>query len=196
MDTMMDTIGSMVMAGLIMLAVIKMNVSLTDTGSDTNVQVITQTNLTAIADGITYDFYKIGFRATPAIIFADTSAITFRADLQKDGNPDTVHYWISTPLVGSGLNPNMLILYRSVDSGSPTGASLGQTSFLLTYFDSTGTQISVPAGGTSDQNVLSKIKSIKIALMVQSPNLLMSDTTYAGAYWVQYVSPKNLRSLM
>ncbi len=192
----MDTIGSAVMASLIMLAVIKMNVSLADTGSDTNVRVITQTNLTAIADGITYDFYKIGFRSSPAIIFADTSAITFRTDLEKDGNPDTVRYWISTPLVGSGLNPNMLILYRSVNSSSPTGASLGQTSFLLTYFDSTGTEIPVPAGGTSDQGVLSKIKSVRIALMVQSPNMLMSDTTYAGAYWVQYVSPKNLRSLM
>ncbi len=196
MNTMIDTIGSMVMASLIVLAVMKMNVSLADTGSNTNVQVITQSNLTNIADGITYDFYKIGFRSSPAILFADTSAIEFRADLQKDGNPDTVHYWTSTPLVGSGLNPNMLILYRSVDSDSPTGASLGQTSFFLAYYDSTGAQVPIPAGGTSNQSILSQIKSIKIALTVQSPNLLMSDTTYAGAYWVQYISPKNLRSLM
>ncbi len=196
MDTMLDTIGSMVVAGLIMLAVMNMNVSLADTGSDTNIQVITQSNLTDIADGITYDFYKIGFRTSPAIIFADTSAIAFCADLEKDGTPDTVRYWISPPLAGSGLNPNMLILYRSVNSNSPTGASLGQTSFVLNYYDSTGAELSIPAGGTSSQSVLSRIKSIKIALMVESPTQLMSDSTFAGAYWVQYISPKNLRSLM
>lgn len=196
MSTILDTIGATIMASLIILAVINLNISLSETGTDTNVKVITQSNLTAIADGIKYDFYKIGFRASPAIIFADTSAIIFRSDLEMDGNPDTVHYWISTPLAGSGFNPNMRVLYRSVDGSSPTGASLGQTSFNLHYLDSTGTEISIPAGGSTDQNLLSQIKSIQIALMVQSPNVLISDSTYAGAYWVEHVSPKNLRTLM
>lgn len=196
MGTILDTVGSTIMAGLIILAVLNMNVSLSEAGGDTNVKVITQSNLTAISDGIKYDFYKIGFRASPAIIFADTSAIVFRADLRMDGVPDTVHYWISAPLSGSGYNPDMRILYRSVNGSTPTGASLGQTSFDLHYFDSTGTQIPIPAGGTSNLSVLSQIKSMQISLMVQSPNVMMSDTTYAGAYWVEHVSPKNLRTLM
>lgn len=196
MSTILDTIGSTIMAGLIILAVMNMNISLSETGSDTNVKVITQSNLTAIADGIKYDFYKIGFRASPAIIFADTSAITFRSDLGKDGTPDTVRYWISAPLAGTGMNPGMRTLYRSVNGSSPTGASLGQTSFDLHYFDSTGTEIPIPAGGISNQSVLSQIKSMQIALMVQSPNVMISDSTYAGAYWVEHVSPKNLRTLM
>lgn len=196
MDTMIDIAGSMIVAGLVMVAVLKMNTSLADAGSDTNVSVITQSNITAIANSITYDFYKIGFRASPAILFADSVKIIFRADLQRDGDPDTVHYWVSNPLTGTGLNPNMRILYRSVNSEPPTGASLGQTSFLLDYYDSSGAQMNIPIADTTDQAVLSRIRSIKVTVMVQSPNELMSDSTYAGAYWEEFISPKNLRTLM
>ncbi len=196
MDTMIDLAGSIVVAGLVMLAVLKMNTTLSDAGMDTNASVITQSNITEIANTITYDFYKIGFRASPAILFADTNKIIFRADLERDGNPDTVRYWVSAPLEGMGLNPNLRILYRSVNSDPPTGASLGQTSFILSYYDSTGAQMNIPIADTTDLNVLSKIRSIKVVVMVQSPNKLMSDSTYAGAYWEEFISPKNLRTLM
>lgn len=196
MDTMLDMVGSMIMASLIMVAVLKMNASLSDAGSDTNVSVITQSNITQIANSINYDFYKIGFRAKPGIILADSNKIVFLADLQKTGIPDTVHYWVSTPLQGSGLNPNMRILYRSIDSETPTGASLGQTLFNLTYYDSTGAEMNIPAADTTNLSILSKIKSIRVTVKVESPNMLMSDSTYAGAYWQEFISPKNLRTLM
>lgn len=196
MDTMIDTAGSIIMAGLVMLAVLRMNTSLSDAGSDTNVSVITQSNITAIANTITYDFYKIGYRASPAILFADSNKIVFRADLEQDGNPDTVRYWVSAPLSETGLNPNMRILYRSIDSDPPTGATLGQTSFNLQYYDSTGAMMNIPAADTTDLSVLSRIKSIRVAVTVESPNELMSDSTYAGAYWEEFISPKNLRTLM
>lgn len=196
MDTMMDIAGSMIIAGLIMVAVLKMNSNLSNSGSDANASVITQTNITQIANTIDYDFYKIGFRAKPGIIVADSNKIVFLADLQRDGIPDTVHYWVSAPLAQSGLNPNMRILYRSIDNDAPTGASLGQTSFILNYYDSTGALMNIPAVDSTNQSVLSKIRSIKVTVTVQSPNMLMSDSTYAGAYWEEYISPKNLRTLM
>lgn len=193
---MIDTAGSIIMAGLVMLAVLKMNASLSDAGSDTNASVITQSNITAIANTITYDFYKIGYRASPAILLADSNAIIFRADLEQDGNPDTVHYWISAPLPESGLNPNLEILYRSVNGGTPTGATLGQTYFNLQYYDSTGARINISGADMTNLSVLARIKSIRVAITVESPNKLMSDSTYAGAYWEEYISPKNLRTLM
>ena len=196
MDTMIDTAGSIIMAGLVMLAVLKLNASLSDAGSDTNASVITQSNITAIANTITYDFYKIGYRASPAILLADSNAIVFRADLDQDGNPDTVHYWVSSPLSGSDLNPNMRILYRSVNNGLPTGATLGQTYFNLQYFDSTGARINISGADSTNLSILARIKSIRVAVSVESPNKLMSDSTYAGAYWEEYISPKNLRTLM
>lgn len=196
MDTMIDIAGSMVIASLIMLAVLKVNSSLADTGSDTNVSVITQSNITQIANSINYDFYKIGFRASPGIILADSDKIVFLADLQKTGNPDTVHYYVSAPIHAPELNPNMRILYRSINDDPPTGASLGQTEFLLNYYDSTGAMMNIPAADSTNLSVLSKIKSIKVTVKVESPNLLMSDSTYAGAYWEEFISPKNLRTLM
>lgn len=196
MDTMIDTVGSIIMAGLVMVAVLKMNTSLSDAGSDTNVSVITQSNITAIANTITYDFYKIGYRASPAILLADSNKIVFRADLEQDGNPDTVSYWVSAPLSETELNPNMRILYRSVNSDEPTGATLGQTSFDLQYYDSTGAILDIPGSDATDQSILSRIKSIRVTVTVESPNRMMSDTTYAGAYWEEFISPKNLRTLM
>ncbi len=194
MDTMIDTIGSMIVAGLVVLAVMRMNISLSETGSNTNVEVITQEDLTSIADDIVYDFYKIGYRASPPIIFADTSAITFLADMHRDGNVDTVHYSLSSPISSSGLNPNMRVLYRVINSNPAAGASLGLTGFNLSYYDSTGTQITIPASGTTSQSILSKIKSIKVRVMVQSPT--KTDSTYASSYWEEFISPKNLRTLM
>lgn len=197
MDTMIDIAGSMVVAGLVILAVMQMNASLANAGSDTNVSVITQSNITSLANSITYDFYKIGFRASPAIIFADSNKIVFRADLQMNGTPDTISYWVSAPLVETdGLNPNMLILYRSVNGEPPTGATLGQTGFTLNYYDSTGSQMTIPIADTTNLAILSEIKSIKVTVTLESPNKLMSDSTYAGAYWETFISPKNLRTLM
>ncbi len=206
MDTIIDIIGSTIVGSLLILTVIAMNVSLSNAGSDTNVSVITQSDLTEIGDGITYDFYKIGFRASPAILVADTDRIEFRADFEKDGVPDTVYYYTARAQFASGENPNMIVLYRrqwnsATNTATTTGASLGQTSFDLTYFDSTGNSIAIPAGGLTagthlDDSLLSTIKSIKVRVMVESPNRMMSDTTYAGAYWEQFISPKNLRTLM
>ncbi len=207
MDTIIDIIGSTIVAGLLILAVVGINVSISNAASDSNVQVITQSDVTAIADGIVYDFYKIGFRASPAILFADTDKISFRADLEEDGTPDTLSYFTAPAPVVAGENPNMIVLFRHIwDSAtgqaSTTGASLGQTSFELSYYDSTGDSIAIPPGGlsiqggTKDDSLLSAIRSIRIQVLVQSPNRMISDTTYAGAYWEQYVSPKNLRALM
>lgn len=206
MDTMIDIIGSTIVAGLLIVAIVRMNSSLSNTGSDTNVQVITQSDLTAIGQGITYDFYKIGYRASPAILIADTNRLEFRADLEKDGVPDTVYYYTAQATTTGSQNPNMIVLYRrqwnsATHSATTTGASLGQTYFNLSYYDSTGTPVTIPPGGLSwgssiSDSLLTVIKTIQVKVLVQSPNRLMSDTTYAGSYWEQYISPKNLRTLM
>ncbi|MCL5268099.1 MAG: hypothetical protein M1469_08345 [Bacteroidetes bacterium] len=194
MGDLIDIISSTLIAGMLLLAVLKVNATLTSTNSDTNVEVITQENATTIANTIAYDFYKIGYKATPAIIFADTSAVTFRAQMDHDGIVDTIHYWlgntVSTPLV----NPNWRTLYRIKDSAPTRGASLGVTSFNLGYYDSTGTEISIPAGGTSDQSILSEIKSIHVVILFQSATKV--DSSYAETYWEEFISPKNLQSLM
>lgn len=194
MADLLDIVSSTLIAGMLLLSVLKVNSDLTSTNSDTNIEVITQENATTVANTIAYDFYKIGYKASPAIVFADTSAITFCSQIDNNGVVDTIKYWLGAPLGLSGVNPNWCILYR-VKNGNPIrGASLGVTSFNLTYYDSTGQEISVPPGGTSDQSTLSRIESIHIVILFQSADKTSSG--YAETYWEEFISPKNLRTLM
>ena len=194
MGDMLDIISSTLIAGMLLLSVLKMNSTLSSTDSDTNVEVITQENATTIANTVAYDFYKIGYKASPGIIFADTSAITFLAQMDNDGIVDTIRYWLSNTVSTPLVNPNWRTLYRIKNSEPIRGASLGVTSFNLAYYDSAGTSISIPAGGTSSQSILSKIKSIQVTILFQSATLVGSS--YAKTYWEVFITPKNLQTLM
>ncbi len=194
MGDLIDLISSTLIAGMVLLSVLKVNATLTSTNSNTNVQVITQENTTTIANTIAYDFYKIGYKATPAIIFADTSAITFLSQIDNNGMVDTLHYWLGSDVTTPGVNPNWRTLYRVKDSNPPRGASLGVTSFNLAYYDSTDTEIPIPSGGTTSQSVLSRIRTIHVEILFESATKI--DSGYAETYWEQFITPKNLESLM
>ncbi len=194
MGDMLDIISSTLIAGMLLLSVLKVNSDLTSTNSDTNMEVITQENATTIANTIAHDFFKIGYEASPAIVFADTSALTFCSQIDNNGVVDTIRYWLGAPLGLSGVNPNWRTLYRIKNEEPIRGASLGVTSFDLSYYDSTGQEISIPAGGTSDHSILSQIKSIHIVILFQSADKTSSG--YAETYWEEFISPKNLRTLM
>ena len=131
MGDMLDIISSTLIAWMLLLSVLKMNSTLSSTDSDTNVEVITQENATTIANTVAYDFYKIGYKASPGIIFADTSAITFLAQMDNDGIVDTIRYWLSSTVSTPLVNPNWRTLYRIKNSEPIRGASLGVTSFNL-----------------------------------------------------------------
>jgi len=80
------------------------------------------------------------------------------------------------------------------------GASLGITSFKMTYFDTLGTLINL-SSPTTDTVGRSKIKSIKIQMYfmnqisVDTTLAASFDTTFSATYWERWYSPKNLRVL-
>src|SRR5438874_2188002 len=100
MNTMLDLIGASVLAGAILLLVIKLNGSMTNKNMQTTFDAITQSNSKTIADMINYDFYKIGYHDSltdpnPVIQLADSDHIKFRADIENinGSKVDTVEYY-------------------------------------------------------------------------------------------------------
>lgn len=179
-----DLIGSLALIGILILTVATVNVNLNQAVYESTFELNAQLNLIELARTCEYDFLKIGYHAPkPAIISADSTSITFKADLQNFGLVDSVRYFVGLPTdpgVAGTPNPRDRVLYRLTNNEPQRGTSLGVVRFHLTYYDWAGMVTLTP----------SMIKSIKVQLMVESPYPV--DSTYAGAYWEKLIYPRNL----
>jgi hypothetical protein len=147
----LDVIGSMIIGGILLLTLFRMNDTATRNTYNFSGELTLQENLVATVEVLEYDFRKIGYCEDPlelpnpeenSILFADTSEIKFLTDLmvppyddpQGDGILDTIQYYLGPPSALSGTpNPNDRMLFRVVN-GVPTGVNLGITYFKIRYF--------------------------------------------------------------
>lgn len=184
MGFMIDLIGSLALIGVLILTVAMVNVNLNQAVYDSTFELTAQQNLIELAGTLEYDFLKIGYRAPkPAITYADSTSVTFKADIENVGAVDSIRYFLGSPTdpgVALTPNPRDRVLYRLNGDEPQRGTSLGVVRFHLSYYDSAGAVTST----------LSQIKSIKVQLSVESPYPV--DTTYAGAYWEKLIYPRNL----
>ena len=159
MSVNLDLIGSFIIAGTLLLAVLNLNASLVDSSYQNTLDLIAQQNLSALGKLIRYDFCKIGFGvSTTAILLADSTQITFQTDIDRDGDVDTLRYYISEPTAAaSTLNPEDRLLYRVVNSEPAEGDAWGVTEFELRYLDASGSETGDPGS----------IRAIEVALILQ-----------------------------
>ena len=189
-STLMDIIGSTFILGILILAVVAVNASVSDWTFGSTSTLNAQTNAVEVARLIEWDFLKIGYAVPdilPKISLADSTQLTFYADLDRKGKIDTVRYYTKNPVSRVGLNPNTFVLYRLTNSEPEAGSNLGMTLFRLAYYDSLGNKLSMPV------TTPARIRSIEAAFMVESiiPSM-EGDTTYPGAYWEKRIYPRNL----
>lgn len=189
-STLMDIIGSTFIMGILILAVVAVNASVSDWTFGSTSTLNAQTNAVEVARLIEWDFLKIGYAVPdtlPKISLADSTRLTFYADLDRTGTIDTVRYYTKNPVSRVGLNPNTFVLYRLTNSEPEAGSNLGMTLFRLAYYDSLGNKLSMPV------TTPARIRSIEAAFMVESiiPSM-EGDTTYPGAYWEKRIYPRNL----
>ncbi len=163
-STLIDILGSVVIGGMLLLILLRINdiavrKSFTFTGD-----AILQNNLVEIVKLLEFDFRQMGYNpdwenANPmqsAITIADSTSISFT----YDGN--TIKYSVGDPselLVTP--NPRDILLYRSVNGGTPFASNMGVTRFDLAYFDLWGNKLSTPVSN------LGKIETIQIDLEVE-----------------------------
>ncbi len=196
-NTVLDIVGSIMVGGLILLILFRLNTTATSNLYNTNSEANVQMSMISVAEVLENDFRKIGYckdwtkipDPTKAILLADTSSIKFLTDLSNDGNVDTLYYYIGpTSELANTPNPRDRLLYRVVNSSTPKSSNVGITRFRLSYFDSFGNEITkMPVSPTG------KIQKIQIDLQIENTEAI--DSVYTVSYWRQIkLSARNLQN--
>jgi hypothetical protein len=194
MNTVMDILGSVIIAGMLLLLVLKLNLFMSESSYTSDTELRLQQNTKTLAEIMNSDFRKIGYKVdSTAILIAQNERFKFVGDLEKPGDYgsgiiDTVEYFLedSTHSLGT-TNLNDIILVRVLNNKDTIdGPSLGLTKLQFSYLDS----VSTPTA------VLSKIKYIKTEMWVQPTearnNFItgIKDSTFT--YWEFTIYPRNI----
>jgi hypothetical protein len=186
MSVILDLLGSVVIAGFVILIGLRLNMTIAGNVDASKANVNVQESMVDIVRSLEYDFRKIGYNVPEnevAIIDTSATMIKFRTDLDRDGVLDTVAWWAG-PKLTTLPNPNTIMLYRQVNGGTPVASNLGVTNFKLRYMDQDG---GVP-------NSYGAIFIIEITLQVESPykvqdqvnpDLNYNEMGYSVAFWRQ-----------
>lgn len=204
-------ITSYIIAGMLMLAIVTMNINLSTSSSDLTLSQINKQHVQSITDMLTYDIPKIGYAqdgkvtkftnpstgsAYQMISVADTNKITFHSDIDNDGDIDQVTWELTANPVSTTNNPNDYILVRS-QNGVDTEIKLGVTKFKINYYDEYGdnktNRMSTPVTGSSLEN----IKQIDVELVLESKEKIRysvnADGRYVASAWEKRYTPRNLQ---
>lgn len=175
----LDLIGSMVIAGFVLVLGLNLNRNIVGSADSSTANLNVQESLVDIASSIECDFRKSGyglFDPSGSITVAEPEHIRFRADIDRNlstglNGIDSVDWYLG-PYTHSFSNDSIRILYRRVNGGTPVGAPLGVTKFQLRYLDQDGSPVST----------LSQIRMIETTLQVESPYKVQDPVTSDGQY--------------
>lgn len=195
-STIIDILASVIMGGMLLTIVLRLSDSAAEKTYNYSGELSLQQNLVTIAQILENDFRKMGYckdwekfpDPTKAIAAADTSSIKFYADINSDGNMDSIQYYLGPVSELSGTpNPRDRFLYRVVNTETPVGVNLGVTEFYMIYFDALGDSLHFPIAQPS------LINSYEINIKVES--VYAYDDKYSSAFWRQIrLVARNLRN--
>ena len=186
MDTLIDLIGAVVIAAIVMVGIANLNIYSSQVRFKSNSDLQLQQDAKTIADILDNDMRKIGFGYSgTSIIAADSQKIKFYADVDSNDVVDQVEYVLSdTSDVSYTDNPDDRILYRIVNGDTSKGPSLGITKLRFTYKNLLG----------NVTTVLDSIRFIKAEIWVQSPAKVYenNEQKYLFTYWELTINPRNI----
>jgi len=191
-----DLIGSVVIGGVLLITLIKINDSATRNTYGFTGELVVQENLVTTVEVLEYDFRKIGYCEDPfaipntkrAILYADSTDITYLTDVNFDGIPDTMRYYLGpTSELSHTPNPNDRMLYQEIN-GNRAGVNLGITLFKIKYFGALGEELSLPRTFPP-----TGIFSMQIDIRIE--NTSAYDEEYRYAFWRQIrLASRNLEN--
>lgn len=201
-SSLIDILGSIVIGGLLMIILFRMNDTATQNTFRYSSDYLVQSNLTSVVELLEHDFRKIGYCAdytkipdpTQSIVSADSNSITFKTDVARfagdkgDGTIDQVKYYVGSTSELSGTpNTSDRILYRVVNNETPKGSNLGITYFHIRYFDALGNLLSLPI--TTPGEIWTMEINIKIE------NTAAYNNEYNNVFWKQIrLAARNIRN--
>ncbi|MGB5850336.1 MAG: hypothetical protein WBH40_17745 [Ignavibacteriaceae bacterium] len=191
MGYLLDIVGSIIIAGMVVMILLAVNINSTASSSAILFSTIEQKNILDISELIEYDFYKLGYRIPDEkISVADSIEIKFYADIDNNDLADSIHYFLGeTTDLSYTTNPNDKPLHRNRNDQDSLSTEFPVVDFQLSYFDSIGNSLDYSSLTNSAGREL--IKSIKIKITVESNE--MYDDNYRTSEWKKKISPKNLR---
>lgn len=194
MQSLIDFLGSIFFGGAMLSIILSAHDIASENQSVYNGDLLVQEMLVQTAYLVEGEFRNMGVGVPDngQIVFhADTSAITFLYDLDRNGVPDTVAYAMGTTADLSGTqNPNDRPLSRRVNGG--TSAHVGVvTAFNLRYISRTGEVLATPVAA----HQLNEVHSVEITMEVQNPYAVLSsggdiagsvdNALYSSSLWQQ-----------
>lgn len=201
-------ITSYIIAGMLMLAIVTMNINLSTSSSELTITQIQKQHVQTVTDMLTYDIPKIGFaqngkvttyEESPGNFYemievADSDRIVFNSDIDNNNSIDEITWHLTTNEVSSTNNPNDFILVRS-QNGVDTEITLGVTKFVINYYDEYGAnkvnKLSTPVADPT------QIRQIDIELVIESKEKIRytvnSDGRYVASAWEKRFTPRNLQ---
>ncbi|MDX1586278.1 MAG: hypothetical protein R3222_06020 [Balneolaceae bacterium] len=209
-------ITSYIIAGMLMLAIVTMNINLSTSSSDLTLSQITKQHVQTVTDMLTYDIPKIGFAQNgkvtkynnpdtgsnyKMITIADSDRLRFYSDVDNNGQIDEVTWEFKTSEpVTTTNNPNDFKLVRTqrnmaTNVSETTEITLGVTEFVINYYDEYGdnktNKLSTPVANPDN------IKQIDIELVMESKEKIRysvnSDGRYVASAWEKRYTPRNLQ---
>lgn len=188
MNGMLDVVASMVIGGIVLMMLLGFNTTINEGAANQFFKTNVQSKLTTITDIMEYDLRKIGYgvQDTNYFLYADSSRIDFRGDLDNNGIVDTMKLYVGTVRDSSKVNPRARILYRKFGNGATQSINLAMTQFKLCFYDKAGSPlISNPVANPE------KIKSVKLSVSIESD--APYNQQYSGACWERTIKPKNIK---
>jgi hypothetical protein len=186
--TILDIVLSLVVRGVIALAVLNVTLSLQAKLSEKSSQAIELNLVNTVSRIMRYDLEKVGYNwsGPPYFTIASKDTIEFYynstlAPAPPSSSPVRVRYYLGSTLdLSKTPNPNDRILYKSVNGGTPSKVANGVVKLAFRYFDATG------AVTTN----LSAIKSFSVDLIMASGEAI--GGFYPASEWNYRFFPTNI----
>ena len=191
MNDMFALAASITIGTLFLLSIMRFQFGVSEHSLEKTAEMLTQQSTATLMQIIEDDFQKIGsgvpISLPPIESRPDSTDITFYADLDGDGEPETVRYYLDTAAdVAATDNPDDHILYRVVNGTTTLSAPAGVTAFAVYLRD-------FESGITTD---FAEAAIVEVAVEVQSNIPYTSgnpDTTiYPTTVWRKWISPPNM----
>jgi len=188
MNSHIALIGSIVIGGLFLLGVMNFYGGMVDHSTEKGIELRTQQTAANLVDIMEYDFRRMGSgMPTPSIAiesYTDSTDITFNADLDGDGQAESVRYYIEGA-AGSTENPNDFILCKTIN-GTETLRIAGVRQFGIKLRDMASSLTTNPAN----------VSMVQIYLLMESTYSYrkdgFSDDLYARSLWRKLITPKSM----
>lgn len=191
MSAWMDIMGSVLVAGTVMLSVFRLNAQMVDRGQAASLTLVAQSDGASLVDIMENDLRRMGLSVPDTVdpvLLATPDSLAFLGDSNADGTVDTVGYLLGGESATTE-NPNDRMFYR-VFNGDTLVMDRGLTAFHAAYRTEQG----------DSAVTLDEIRDVEITLRVEVPYAYRywdgAAESYVAVYpssgWVLRVKPKNL----